>query len=546
MGEGKISHEYYYDEKWNLIEEIVNDQYNIYHNFYTYDSKGNLVEENNEDGRLEYSYDAYGNLMEELQYYSSGGESPGSKKVYHWSNPRAQTVPIPDTAFLYALFDEGVDSNEDSLISYAEAEAITTLDVSQKGIIDLSGIETFINLTELRCTDNKLNSVDLSNNLLLRYIWLSGNPISILDLTNNTLLHIAYLNNMQYLTQVCVTYRGFFKQITGSPNVYFTGDCMGNQVSIPDTAFLYALFDEGVDSNGDSLITYFEASQVTTLRVGGEGWYEGQKDPCFFCADPSGISDLSGIEAFTNLDTLICHCSNLTELILSDNKGISYLDCSNNQIVELDVTNNNKLTTLKCSNNLLTNLDVSNASDLNLLKCYGNQLNSLDFSNNPKLSALWCNHNQLSDIHLRANPALKILNCDNNQLSEIDVSGNLNLVGLICDYNQLSYLDITHNPDLRQLSIGGMPSLYQVCVLELPFPLDNFLIEKQGSPNVNFADCKAPELVAASEILYQAGYIEATSTEDGMIYLVSGNTEQYLDLIRVQSIDSVEAVAVPA
>ncbi len=123
----------------------------------------------------------------------------------------------------------------------------------------------------------------------------------------------------------------------------------------------------------------------------------------------------------------------------------------------------------------------------------------------------------------------------------------LNLVGLICDYNQLSYLDITHNPDLRQLSIGGMPSLYQVCVLEMPFPPYNFLIEKQGSPNVYFADCKAPELVAASEILYQAGYIEATSTEDGMIYLVSGNTEQYLDLIRVQSIDSVEAIAnIPA
>jgi len=41
----------------------------------------------------------------------------------------SQTVSIPDTAFLYALIDEGVDTNEDSLISYEEAEAIVSFGV---------------------------------------------------------------------------------------------------------------------------------------------------------------------------------------------------------------------------------------------------------------------------------------------------------------------------------------------------------------------------------------------------------------------------------
>ena len=44
-----------------------------------------------------------------------------------------------------------------------------------------------------------------------------------------------------------------------SPNIYFSNECGANLVSIPDRAFLYALIEEGVDTNGDSLISYSEA-----------------------------------------------------------------------------------------------------------------------------------------------------------------------------------------------------------------------------------------------------------------------------------------------
>jgi len=36
-------------------------------------------------------------------------------------------VHIPNIAFLYALIDQGVDTNGDSSIFYAEAEAVKTL-----------------------------------------------------------------------------------------------------------------------------------------------------------------------------------------------------------------------------------------------------------------------------------------------------------------------------------------------------------------------------------------------------------------------------------
>jgi len=48
----------------------------------------------------------------------------------------SQNVAIPDTAFLHALIEEGVDTNANGEISYAECEAITYLDVIERSISD--------------------------------------------------------------------------------------------------------------------------------------------------------------------------------------------------------------------------------------------------------------------------------------------------------------------------------------------------------------------------------------------------------------------------
>jgi hypothetical protein len=57
-----------------------------------------------------------------------------------------QFVDIPDDAFLNALIERGVDTNGDGEICPCEAEAITSLDVSNRNISDMTGIDAFINL----------------------------------------------------------------------------------------------------------------------------------------------------------------------------------------------------------------------------------------------------------------------------------------------------------------------------------------------------------------------------------------------------------------
>ena len=62
----------------------------------------------------------------------------------------AQNVNIPDTNFKNALIEAGIDTSGNGEISQDEAEAITYLDVSDKNISDMTGIEAFINLLELK------------------------------------------------------------------------------------------------------------------------------------------------------------------------------------------------------------------------------------------------------------------------------------------------------------------------------------------------------------------------------------------------------------
>ena len=102
------------------------------------------------------------------------------------------------------------------------------------------------------------------------------------------------------------------------------------------------------------------------------------------------LTDITGIEWFSNLTYLSCSNNQLTTLDVSHNTALTYLDCSNNQLTTLDVSHNIDLRNLHCSNNQLTTLDVSKNTDLKYLSCSNNQLTTLDVSKNTDLTDLDC------------------------------------------------------------------------------------------------------------------------------------------------------------
>lgn len=118
-------------------------------------------------------------------------------------------VNIPDEAFLNALIELGVDRNGDGSISPSKAEEIPNLDVSERIISDITGIEAFINLERLICWKNQLTSLDVSNNTFL---------------TNISLNNMPSLKKV-YVWETPFPAGGIEIDIEGSPNLSFTTEC---------------------------------------------------------------------------------------------------------------------------------------------------------------------------------------------------------------------------------------------------------------------------------------------------------------------------------
>ena len=167
-------------------------------------------------------------------------------------------------------------------------------------------------------------------------------------------------------------------------------------INIPDALFKDRLINYHspiIDTNGDGEISVSEAQAFTgTLQI--SNW---------------AISDLTGIEYFTNITGLNCESNKLTTLNISNNTLLQYLNCFNNQnLTNLDVSNNTALTYLECSVTSLTSIDVSNNIALEDLRC-GSPLTSLDVSNNTALRILVVSKCQLTNLDVSKNINLELL-----------------------------------------------------------------------------------------------------------------------------------------
>ncbi len=149
-----------------------------------------------------------------------------------------------------------------------------------------------------------------------------------------------------------------------------------NETNFPDKNFLTYVKDNFDKDKSDSL-SASELAAVTKIDCNNKN-----------------ISDLTGIEYFTNL---------------------AMLECGNNQLTSFDVSKNTNMTVLYCYDNQLTSLDVSKNTNLKKLYCDANQLTSLDVSKNTNLESLYCNHNQLISLDVSNNTKLNVLSCENNR-----------------------------------------------------------------------------------------------------------------------------------
>lgn len=189
-----------------------------------------------------------------------------------------------------------------------------------------------------------------------------------------------------------------------------------NSNNFPDSTFR-SIISSDYDLDGDGYLSDTEISKATVMDIQFQF-----------------ISNLSGIEYFTELKELNCSTNWLSSLDLRKNTKLEKLDCSDNSISSLDLSGNTELVSLYCGNNFLlrsinlnnniyleyfdckwcsfTTLDLSNCSKLKYLNCEWNDLKSLDISNNPELEKLYCSMNSITYLNINNNKKLSVLDCD--------------------------------------------------------------------------------------------------------------------------------------
>lgn len=134
---------------------------------------------------------------------------------------------------------------------------------------------------------------------------------------------------------------------------------------IPDPLFEQELITQNIDSDGivNGQILTSDALAVTSLTLYYVGSGTGQY-----------IEDLTGIEDFINLESLIVNGTTVEELNVSNFVNLTYLDCVDNMLTSIDVSNNI----------LLEYLDVSSGGDVYPM----NHFTEIDLSNNPNIDTL--------------------------------------------------------------------------------------------------------------------------------------------------------------
>ncbi|CAL2057062.1 M60 family peptidase N-terminal accessory domain-containing protein [Tenacibaculum sp. 190524A05c] len=416
-------------------------------------------------------------------------------------------VEIPDVNFENELISQGYDAVQDGLVLLSSVENITHLNINNKGISDLTGIEHFAELVDLSCKDNNLTVLNLRYNTKLIALNCVRNDIVGLNLDYN--INLSALNcaandlRSLSLRNGVNSSHGQFNAInndnltciTVDDAAYSTANWNGiddhavfsetncGYTLIPDLNFEIALFHLGLDDAAeDGKVPTDNINSLVSLDVSNRN-----------------ISDLTGIADFIALQELNVSGNEITVLDLTSNTNITKLNASSNYLENLNIRNGNNTNVLEfdstsndnlfcvlvddatySSNNWITidsQTAFTNTSYCNYTAVpnivFENYLESLGYDDASSdgqvptdliknITDLDVSSKGISDLTgIEDFTALEKLDVSNNNLISLDVNGlslksllvgeNSGLTTLICNNNQLRALDLTSNASLTKV-----------------------------------------------------------------------------------------------
>ncbi|MFL2632583.1 MAG: lectin-like domain-containing protein [Candidatus Marivariicella sp.] len=295
---------------------------------------------------------------------------------------------VPDDNFEQTLIDLGYDDTLDDYVNTENIKTIENLDVSEKNITDLTGVEDFLDLKDLNLNENNISSLDLSNNINLFRLNADNNEITSLDVKSSS--------GLNYLSVI----NGKLKSLDISSNISLEELVLDNNDLISvDLSKNIDLKKLSLNSNKLTSIDLSKNIQLTNLKLND--------------------LDLKSIDLSfnTKIKDLRLENNNLDLIDLSNQKSLEYLSLAYNNLLIINLSNNTKLINLDVVSNQLISLDLSNNKDLIELSTENNNFYCVRVNSDQLIiSSNWTKDD-------KANFSLECINCET---SYTVTSGSLN------------------------------------------------------------------------------------------------------------------------
>ena len=335
------------------------------------------------------------------------------REAINLADDKPITIEILNNEKKLDLSEKGL-SNISDISALANLTNLQTLNLSGNSISDIGALANLTNLTELNLSGNKIISdiSALGNLTNLQTLNLSNNNISdigalasltnlqTLYLSNNNISDISALGGLTNLTELDWSYN---KNIS-----------IGALANLPNLQTL--------DLSGNGIISIGELGSLPNLQT--------------LNLSSNNISDISALGHLTNLQTLnwsynkIIYISTLRNLT-----NLQTLNLSGNNISDISalrsLTNLQTLKTLNLSGNKISDISaLANLTNLQTLDLSGNGISDISalesLTNLKTLKTLHLSSNKISDISALANLTnLQTLYLSNNNISDVSLLGNL-------------------------------------------------------------------------------------------------------------------------
>jgi|TARA_R110000765_G_scaffold38452_2_gene84320 hypothetical protein len=369
---------------------------------------------------------------------------------------------IPDQNFEQALMDLGIKAQGaytgDVLIS--AVNTLTSLDVTNKNISSLQGIECFVALEVLKATDNNISSVNLVANTALLSLDLAGNNLTSLNLTTNTLLWYLHVGSNMTITSLDLTVNTALQHLACRYNALTTLDlstntllyqldCAHNLIVSLDLTLNTAL--NNLDCSDNPPMNLLDVTNGNNSNM-PTGNFIANNTPSLLCI---------------SVDVAAYSTTNWTAPLYIDAGDVFNVPCVVPALCTIpDINFRNKLDSLYPlvfpgqwvnTNQVdvslilpITNLDLanSNISDFTGVECFIN------------LTTLGVNANQAPTIDVTALTSLVFFNFtfmnNGNALTggTVDISQNTQLLQLRGGTNQLTSMNVDNNLLLQYIYLG--------------------------------------------------------------------------------------------